>query len=99
MLNGQVEEPTLFGAPTFEEYDLSAVRVSFLRPAAAPVARPNAVTVHGSGFASYGPGQLVCRAGGDSGKLVRGHQAAQVSLLHTIRESHAGESGGPVPFP
>jgi hypothetical protein len=60
LLNGLNAEPTLFGAPVFEGYDLSGVKVQRLEPRGGPAAASTAVTLHGSGFSAYGSGQLVC---------------------------------------
>ena len=64
MQNGLTVDPFLDGgAPTFTAYDLAAVRVSALIPQGGLVAAETTITLLGSGFASYGQGQLKCEAG------------------------------------
>lgn len=62
--NGFTTEPTLYGDPTFDNYDISRLRVSAVNPPGGLVGEATAVTVYGEGFASYGPGQLTCSVGG-----------------------------------
>ena len=61
--NGVDAEPALFGDPVFYEYDITSVRVDSLHPPGGVVGQATAVTLTGTGFAEYGEGQLVCRAG------------------------------------
>lgn len=62
--NGLTADPFLDGdAPIFTAYDLAAVRVSALNPQGGLVATETTITLLGSGFASYGQGQLNCEAG------------------------------------
>lgn len=62
-LNGLVNEPTLLGALYFSEYNLSQVKLTGLQPSGGVTNQNTSVTVKGSGFASYGAGQLACRVG------------------------------------
>ncbi|KAL1508458.1 hypothetical protein AB1Y20_004561 [Prymnesium parvum] len=68
-LNGLQVEPSLYTTPTFDAYDLAAVRVTQLVPPAVPLETSTALTIHGSGFAEYGSRfnsssrQLVCKVG------------------------------------
>ena len=75
-LNGVADEPNLLGTPYFADYDLTQIQLSKLVPAGGPTRVSTSVTVHGSGFASYGAGQLVCRAGSTTvaGELLSGTQ-------------------------
>ena len=60
--NGVDPEPSP-RAVQLSTYDLSAVRVSAVIPLGGPVGVETAVTVLGSGFATYGAGHFVCRIG------------------------------------
>ena len=62
-LNGVTSDPNLNGTLSLSEYDLSAVTLSALSPQYVPLGETTSLTVDGTGFASYGAGQLVCRAG------------------------------------
>lgn len=55
----------LYDRLLFRTYDLAAVRLSALRPPGGPVGEASAVTVFGTGFATYGQGQVVCRVDGE----------------------------------
>ena len=59
--NGLSVEPSLFGDPLFETYDVTSVRVDAMVPQAIVLGVETTVTISGSGFANYGDGQLVCR--------------------------------------
>ena len=61
--NGMDADPSLYPL-TLTTYDLAAVRVSALDPPGGPTGVETAVTVRGTGFATYGEVQLVCRIGG-----------------------------------
>jgi hypothetical protein len=59
--NGVTVDPRTAAAELIlHQYDPAAVRVSAVFPPGGIVGLETAVTVHGSGFASYGDGQLVC---------------------------------------
>lgn len=58
--NGVSSEPALLGGLYYEQYDLGALRLDSAVPPGGPVATDTAVTIHGGGFVSYEPGQLVC---------------------------------------
>jgi hypothetical protein len=100
--NGLTPEPTLFGAPTFTTYDLATVVVSELVPPGGLVGAPNTVIVHGAGFASYGTGQLICRAGNvdvpgtllDSSRVRCAMPAIEVAQTVDVRVSLNGGSAG-----
>ena len=77
-LNGVTDEPNLLGTPYFAEYDLTQIQLSKLVPAGGPTGVPTSVTVLGSGFASYGAGQLVCRAGST---MVAGELLSSTQIL------------------
>ena len=68
-LNDQEVEPSLYGTPSFDTYDLSLVTLSGLTPSAVPVATSTTLTLQGSGFAEYGSttdsslSQIRCRVG------------------------------------
>ena len=78
--NGIDPEPTLYGSdPPFEEYDISAVTIAEISPPGGVTGTATTVTIVGSGFASYGEGQLTCKVGDsllvsaillDSGRLL-----------------------------
>ena len=61
--NGLSVEPSLFGDPLFETYDVNSVGVDGMMPPAIVQGVETTVTIVGTGFARYGDGQLVCRAG------------------------------------
>ena len=64
LCSGAFVERTLYGSdPVFEEYDLAKVRVHEVIPTGGVTGRETRVTVVGSGFASYGQNQLICRVG------------------------------------
>ena len=63
LLNGVTAAPNLYNAPELDEYDLAQVRISSVVPPGGPVGQATTVTLHGTGFADYGVGQLRCRAG------------------------------------
>jgi len=60
MLNGISPEPTLFGAPTFAQYDLALVHIFSVEPVGGPQLQPVSVTLHGQNFANFG---IVCKVG------------------------------------
>lgn len=62
-LNGVTPVPTfgLGGSISFTEYDLAQVRVASIYPKGFPTSTQTAITLKGSGFATYGQGQLVCQ--------------------------------------
>ena len=68
-LNDHEVEPSLYGTPSFNVYDLSLVTLAQLTPSAVPLATSTTLTLQGSGFAEYGTAgdsslsQLVCRVG------------------------------------
>ena len=68
-LNDHEVEPSLYGTPSFNSYNLSLVTLSQLTPSAVPLATSTTLTLQGSGFAEYGStsdsllSQLVCRVG------------------------------------
>ena len=71
--NGVHVDPALFGAILFKEYDIGSVRVSSVHPVGGPIGVATALTVHGTGFAQYGEGMVVCRIGSeDDGTLLPG---------------------------
>ena len=63
LLNGVTLTPNMGdvgGTLYFKEYDLSLVRVTSIFPPGGPTWERTAVTLSGSGFASYGENQLIC---------------------------------------
>ena len=68
-LNDHEVEPSLYGTPSFNVYDLSLVTLAQLTPSALPVATSTTLTLQGAGFAEYGStsnsslSQLRCRVG------------------------------------
>ena len=79
--NGVTPEPSLFGNPLFDEFDTTAVRVDGMIPSSLVDGQETAVTIVGSGFADYGEGQVVCRAGGS---IVIGNVLNSSCILCTI---------------
>ena len=64
-LNGLQRDPTLFGSPTFTEYNLHEIRLFSLKPSAGPIAQASVITISGQNFKVLGKDQLVCQVGND----------------------------------
>ena len=84
--NGVTADPALLRHPRFTEYNLESVRVSELAPPGGVTGQPTAVTVHGSGFANYGVGQLICHVTDPDGnaRVVLGLLLDTQSFLCTV---------------
>ena len=70
-LNGLHRDPTLFGSPTFTEYNLFEIKLSSLEPATGPTSEAAVLTVHGNGFKVLGEGLLVCHLTSDTGETLQ----------------------------
>lgn len=80
LLNGEEVLPSSEGDLVFREYSRAAVILQALVPPGAPVSEATTLTIHGTNFASYGEGQLVCRAWAAANGLP---QPGDVGILST----------------
>lgn len=64
--NGLTPAPHMYETATFDEYDLSLVRIHSLAPVGGAVGIETSLTLHGAAFAEYGPAQLVVEVQGDA---------------------------------
>lgn len=74
LLNGVSSTPTMAavgGTTSFTEYDLSKVRISSIFPPGGPMNELVPITIRGTGFASYGDGQLLCEIKETGGRTSR----------------------------